>query len=91
MKGRSASTQAVATQFVIVVGDAPYVAAYMSPRGKAVFSSCNRWTLDPDKAHIYPSWMAADRAISRMVKGKWLDADKAKYCTFGEFIEMRND
>jgi hypothetical protein len=84
--GRSASRQS-ACEFVIVVDTPKGPKAWTSPRGRAGATN-RRWTSWPDKAFIYPSWEAADRAIERhRAAGCELDFEDAKYCTFGEWID----
>ena len=86
MRGNQASTQSVATEFVIVVGEGRGILAYSSPRGKYA-KNWSPWTWTPEAAYIYPSWKAAQKAIRRLRARDVPQADKAKYCTFGEFVQ----
>lgn len=70
--------------FVVVNGDS----AWMSPRGTSGMWNCNRWTTNPDKAYLYPSWQAADKAIRNHRAAGHVEFNNAKYCDLSEFVEI---
>lgn len=53
--------------YVIVdTSNAPYLSAWMSPKGKAGAWNCNRWTTNPEQAFVYKTENAAEQALKRL-------------------------
>lgn len=74
--------------YVICVGDAPYVAAWMSPRGTSGMWSCNRWTRDVRQAHIYETEQKAAQALARLKRSNTTEFANAVVASEQKFSEM---
>lgn len=75
-------------KYVIYVGIAPYVAAWMSPRGTSGMWSCNRWTRDVEQAHAYESERKAGQALARLKRNNTTEFTNAAVASEQKFSEM---